>query len=347
MSTKVRRPFGFTLIELLVVVAIIALLIGILLPALGKARDSARRTRSLANIKTHGQILAVYANENKNKTIFGFSQRALNDYTEAVCPGWSNGCYTMKNDAYAWHWGPLAREYYADQKESDVFAAPNDHETTDSIDEKIADGDINNWVIDISYWMSPTLFYNPHRFYARDSGSADNADRSMLKRNDLDDIQYPSQKVTFFEKQDFGTSAKLLFAHPDASVALMLGDGSGAFPRNSSRARRCSRTTIFTRPAVSGATPTSATMSWTIRDRLPSCSRTSRASTRPSTCGPARASTAATCSKSTPASSQNDIAASRAVLQSGPPFFLRGDRDRAGFCSGATAPGVCNQSRIL
>jgi prepilin-type N-terminal cleavage/methylation domain-containing protein len=232
MSTKVRRPFGFTLIELLVVVAIIALLIGILLPALGKARDSARRTRSLANIKTHGQILAVYANENKNKTIFGFSQRALNDYTEAVCPGWSNGCYTMKNDAYAWHWGPLAREYYADQKESDVFAAPNDHETTDSIDEKIADGDINNWVIDISYWMSPTLFYNPHRFYARDSGSADNADRSMLKRNDLDDIQYPSQKVTFFEKQDFGTSAKLLFAHPDASVALMLGDGSGTFSKN-------------------------------------------------------------------------------------------------------------------
>ncbi len=232
MSTKVRRPFGFTLIELLVVVAIIALLIGILLPALGKARDSARRTRSLANIKTHGQILAVYANENKNKTIFGFSQRALNDYTFAVCPGWSNGCFTMKNDSYAWHWGPLAREYYADQKESDVFAAPNDHETADSIDEKIADGQINNWVIDISYWMSPTLFYNPFRFYERDSGSADNADRTMLKRNDLDDVQYPSQKVTFFEKQDFGTSAKLLFAHPDASVALMLGDGSGTFSKN-------------------------------------------------------------------------------------------------------------------
>ncbi|MFG0252371.1 MAG: type II secretion system protein [Phycisphaerales bacterium JB038] len=234
MSSKVRRPFGFTLIELLVVVAIIALLIGILLPALGKARDSARRTRSLANIKTHGQILAVYGNENKNKIIFGFTQRAANDYTYAVCPGWSNGCFTMKNDAYGWHWGPLAREYYADQKESDVFAAPNDHETTDTIDEFIADGQINNWVMDISYWYSPTMFYKPQRFYGRDSGASggENCDRTWLARNDFDDVQYPSQKVTFLEKQDFGTTGKLLFSHPDAQVALMLGDGSGTFSKN-------------------------------------------------------------------------------------------------------------------
>jgi prepilin-type N-terminal cleavage/methylation domain-containing protein len=48
---KEHRKRGFTIIELLVVVSIIALLIGILLPAIGKARDSARLSQSQSNIR--------------------------------------------------------------------------------------------------------------------------------------------------------------------------------------------------------------------------------------------------------------------------------------------------------
>jgi prepilin-type N-terminal cleavage/methylation domain-containing protein/prepilin-type processing-associated H-X9-DG protein len=58
-----ERRFGFTLIELLVVVAIIALLIAILLPSLGKARNQAKNTACLANLKGWGLAYYTYCSE--------------------------------------------------------------------------------------------------------------------------------------------------------------------------------------------------------------------------------------------------------------------------------------------
>jgi prepilin-type N-terminal cleavage/methylation domain-containing protein len=66
MYSPRRRRDGFTLIELLVVIAVIALLIGILLPALGKARRSAQSAKNLANLKSLGLSSTLYANESKN-----------------------------------------------------------------------------------------------------------------------------------------------------------------------------------------------------------------------------------------------------------------------------------------
>ena len=52
---------GFTLIELLVVIAVIALLMAILLPALGRAREQAKGTRCLSNLKQIGIAMHAYA----------------------------------------------------------------------------------------------------------------------------------------------------------------------------------------------------------------------------------------------------------------------------------------------
>jgi prepilin-type N-terminal cleavage/methylation domain-containing protein len=74
---RVARRAGFTLIELLVVTAIIALLIGVLLPALSRSRTVSRKTRELSGARQLMVGVSAYANDSNDRVPVGYATSSM------------------------------------------------------------------------------------------------------------------------------------------------------------------------------------------------------------------------------------------------------------------------------
>src|SRR5436309_2285257 len=102
-----RQRTGFTLIELLVVIAIIAILAAILFPVFAQAREKARQTGCLSNLKQIGTSLMMYTQ----------------DYDEAYPCNWYGSLWPTTPDGKAYKWMDAVFPYV---KNEQVFTCPSD-----------------------------------------------------------------------------------------------------------------------------------------------------------------------------------------------------------------------------
>jgi len=79
---KRKNRKAFTLVELLVVIGIIALLLSILIPALGRARDASRTLKCLSNLRQLGLAFQMYATANKNYVPYPTTTLIASDPTQ-------------------------------------------------------------------------------------------------------------------------------------------------------------------------------------------------------------------------------------------------------------------------
>ena len=90
-----KRRKGFTLVELLVVIGIIALLVSILMPALGKAKELAKQIMCASQLSGLGKSIMMYENDYKEQTPKGWSKNTLNTAGRGV----GSGTYNDLSDA--------------------------------------------------------------------------------------------------------------------------------------------------------------------------------------------------------------------------------------------------------
>ncbi len=254
-----RGRAAFTLIELLVVISIIALLIGLLLPALSRARQSARVTQCLAQLKNVYTGCATYSSEFGGVIATGippaYGGSGENDRTYFLDrPAWDMGQrFAAWNVAGLQYWfmnrywfmglAPYiaSGEGVGKSNYDDVFYCPDDKTYREFLSD-IRNNTNNNTIYPNSYAMSDTALWAPEMFTEENVGQilAENqmneegpgspATKATPGRRymQMSSVRFPDKKVYFFEFAASHEKGKFGWNVPDKSGTYVAFDGHAA-----------------------------------------------------------------------------------------------------------------------
>jgi prepilin-type N-terminal cleavage/methylation domain-containing protein len=185
-SIKSNRRRGFTLVELLVVIGVIAVLIGILLPVLSRARAQANRVACLSNIKQLGTAILMYCNDN--------------DGYFPTCAWWDDGLAYMPYAEDWVHWqanrnlddSAIARYVGQGEQLKSILRCP-----ADSFDGRQP-------ALGIIPGQGPNLYS-----YGMNAGAGSNDRPYPGRRTKITQWRAPARKLLITESRDKGNSAPL------------------------------------------------------------------------------------------------------------------------------------------